>query len=43
MARRFPWLWIGLLIACALIAVLAWQNKQLRAQRQLLQARVSAV
>ncbi|WP_349782843.1 TlpA disulfide reductase family protein [Xanthomonas arboricola] len=33
---------MGLLIACALIAVLAWQNKQLRAQQQLLQARISA-
>ncbi|MBB4129902.1 peroxiredoxin [Xanthomonas campestris] len=42
MARRVPWRWIGLLVACALIAVLAWQNKQLRTQQQWLQTRVSA-
>ncbi|PPU76405.1 cytochrome C biogenesis protein [Xanthomonas cucurbitae] len=42
MARRFPWLWMGLLVACALIAVLAWQNRQLRLQQQWLQTRVSS-
>ncbi|OQP79316.1 TlpA family protein disulfide reductase [Xanthomonas phaseoli pv. dieffenbachiae] len=41
MARRFPWLWMGLLVACALIAVLAWQNRQLRVQQQWLQTRIS--
>ncbi|CEJ48728.1 Cytochrome C biogenesis protein [Xanthomonas citri pv. bilvae] len=42
MARRFPWLWMGLLVACALIAMLAWQNRQLRVQQQWLQTRISA-
>lgn len=41
MARRFPWLWMGLLVACALIAVLAWQNRQLRVQQHWLQTRIS--
>ncbi|MCS3810241.1 peroxiredoxin [Xanthomonas arboricola] len=42
MARRFPWLWLGLLAACVLVAVLAWQNQQLRTQQQWLQTRVTA-
>lgn len=42
MARRFPWLWLGLLVACILVAVLAWQNQQLRTQQQWLQTRVTA-
>ena len=42
MARRFPWLWLGLLAACILVAVLAWQNQQLRTQQQWLQTRVTA-
>lgn len=41
MARRFPWLWMGLLVACTLIAVLAWQNRQLRVQQHWLQTRIS--
>ncbi|EWC49527.1 TlpA disulfide reductase family protein [Xanthomonas citri pv. glycines] len=33
---------MGLLVACALIAMLAWQNRQLRVQQQWLQTRISA-
>ncbi|WP_031338794.1 peroxiredoxin family protein [Xanthomonas maliensis] len=32
---------MGLLLTCALVAVLAWQNRQLRTQQQWLQARVT--
>lgn len=41
MARRFPWVWLGLLGACALVAVLAWQNRQLREERQWFVARTT--
>lgn len=34
MPRRMPWIWLGLLGACALVAVLAWQNRELREERR---------
>lgn len=34
MARRFPWSWLALLAACALVLVLAWQNRGLREERR---------
>lgn len=34
MARRFPWSWLALLAACALLVVLAWQNRTLREERR---------
>lgn len=34
MARRFPWSWLAVLAACALVLVLAWQNRGLREERR---------
>nr|WP_228736394.1 TlpA disulfide reductase family protein [Xanthomonas euvesicatoria] len=39
MTKKFPWLRVGVMVACVLCFLLSWQNRQLRLQQQVLQER----